>query len=560
MPTVTAGSTPQTINLSEGQVLNIYGVVGTAGVAYRLDPVLGGTNSLQSWTIGAGALAQIGPYAGLQRFLVTCSVGRVDVSANAVLNLSSGGAAGSIPFSTAVPLGGSVVMEKKAVNGALTFVPSGATSGGVCVAEMLADGVNAPSFAAFEEHSSSSGWLNTAGFTNLVQFFCIGTRNYFSVSQPLVQVAPDLMPPTVASAIVAAASPGVLSIGFSEALASGFVPTAGAFTVDGHTVTAVALRAAFVDLTVAPAFVSGEAARTAAYAQPGSGGLRDAAGNLVVSFSGRAIANNTGVVVTVPAAPTAVAAVAGNGQATVTYTPGTDGGSTITGYVATSTPGGFTGSGTSGPIAVLGLTNGVAYTFTVHAVNNIGNSAESAPSTCVTPALPAAGYARFASLVNTTESGSADPYVYTGNGTAFGTAMGGIATKSRVVGTDGSCAVVLGTATDATHEAMLGLDNSATPVGYASLDYAVFAPSTGTYRVVVGGVSTAATVAVSCAAGDIMRLSITGANLDAQVSKDGGTTWTTIYSWSGISSSAVKYHIQAAKSAVLTASQIVGAA
>lgn len=138
--------------------------------------------------------------------------------------------------------------------------------------------------------------------------------------------------------------------------------------------------------------------------------------------------------------------------------------------------------------------------------------------------------------------------------------MGGIATKSRVVGTDGSCAVVLGTATDATHEAMLGLDNSATPVGYTSLDYAVFAPSTGTYRVVVGGVSTAATVAVSCAAGDIMRLSIAGANLDAQVSKDGGTTWTTIYSWSGISSSAVKYHIQAAKSAVLTASQIVGAA
>ncbi|QYG08058.1 fibronectin type III domain-containing protein [Janthinobacterium sp. PAMC25594] len=562
MPTITAGSTPQTISLSEGQVLNISGVVGTAGVAYRLDPVLGGTNSLQSWTIGAGALAQIGPYAGLQRFLVTCSAGRVDVSAsNAVLNLSSGGAAGSIPFSAAVPLGGgSVVMEKKVVSGALTFVPSGAISGGVCVAEMLADGVNAPSFAAFEEHSSSSGWLNTAGFTNLVQFFCIGTRNYFSVSQPLVQGAPDLTPPTVASAIVAAALPGVLSVGFSEALASGFVPTASAFTVDGHAVTAVALRAAFVDLTVAPAFVSGEAARTAAYVQPGSGGLRDAAGNLVASFSGRAIANNAGMLVTVPAAPTAVAAVAGNGQATVTYTPGADGGSTITGYVATSTPGGFTGSGTSGPIAVLGLTNGVAYTFTVHAVNNIGNSAESAPSAAVTPAVPAAGYARFASLVNTTESGSADPYAYTGNGTAFGTAMGGIATKSRVVGTDGSCAVVLGAATDATHEAMLGLDNSATPVGYTSLDYAVFAPSTGTYRVVVGGVSTAATVAVSCAVGDIMRLSITGANLDAQVSKDGGMTWTTIYSWSGISASAVKYHIQAAKSAVLTASQIVGAA
>ena len=88
MPTITAGGTPQTISLPEGQVLNISGSVGTAGVVYRLDPVLGGTNSLQSWAIGAGALAQIGPYAGLQRFLVTCSVGRVDAAVNAAAALA----------------------------------------------------------------------------------------------------------------------------------------------------------------------------------------------------------------------------------------------------------------------------------------------------------------------------------------------------------------------------------------------------------------------------------------------------------------------------------------
>ena len=88
MPTITAGGTPQTISLPEGQVLNISGSVGTVGVAYRLDPVLGGTNSLQSWTIGAGALAQIGPYPGLQRFLLTCSVGRVDAAVNAAAALA----------------------------------------------------------------------------------------------------------------------------------------------------------------------------------------------------------------------------------------------------------------------------------------------------------------------------------------------------------------------------------------------------------------------------------------------------------------------------------------
>ena len=80
MPTITAGGTPQTITLSEGQVLNVSGGAGTAGVVYRLDPVLGGTNSLQSWPVGAGALAPIGPYAGQQRFLVTCAAGFVDVA------------------------------------------------------------------------------------------------------------------------------------------------------------------------------------------------------------------------------------------------------------------------------------------------------------------------------------------------------------------------------------------------------------------------------------------------------------------------------------------------
>lgn len=86
MPTITAGGTPQTISLPEGQVLSVSGTAGTAGVIYRLDPVLGGTNSLQSWPIGAGALAPIGPYAGEQHFLVTCSAGSVNVTVgNAVL-------------------------------------------------------------------------------------------------------------------------------------------------------------------------------------------------------------------------------------------------------------------------------------------------------------------------------------------------------------------------------------------------------------------------------------------------------------------------------------------
>jgi invasion protein IalB len=90
---------------------------------------------------------------------------------------------------------------------------------------------------------------------------------------------------------------------------------------------------------------------------------------------------------TVPEAPTGVSAVAGNGQATVSFTaPVSDGGSPITSYTVTSSPGGITATGTSSPITVTGLANGTTYTFTVTATNVIGIGPASAPSNPVTPA------------------------------------------------------------------------------------------------------------------------------------------------------------------------------
>lgn len=90
---------------------------------------------------------------------------------------------------------------------------------------------------------------------------------------------------------------------------------------------------------------------------------------------------------TVPAAPTIGAASAGNASATIAFTANGSGGSPITSYTATSTPGGFTGSGASSPVTVNGLTNGTAYTFTAHATNAVGNSSESSASNSVTPQL-----------------------------------------------------------------------------------------------------------------------------------------------------------------------------
>jgi uncharacterized protein (TIGR02145 family) len=92
---------------------------------------------------------------------------------------------------------------------------------------------------------------------------------------------------------------------------------------------------------------------------------------------------------TVPGAPTIGTATAGNAQATVTFNaPASNGGSAITSYTATSTPGGFTGTLSqegSGTITVTGLTVGTAYTFKVKATNLAGTGAASAASNSVTP-------------------------------------------------------------------------------------------------------------------------------------------------------------------------------
>ncbi len=65
--------------------------------------------------------------------------------------------------------------------------------------------------------------------------------------------------------------------------------------------------------------------------------------------------------------------------------PANNGGSSVLSYIVTSSPGGVAISGSSSPITVTGLTNGVSYTFTVKAVNSAGAGTDSTPSAPVTP-------------------------------------------------------------------------------------------------------------------------------------------------------------------------------
>ena len=89
---------------------------------------------------------------------------------------------------------------------------------------------------------------------------------------------------------------------------------------------------------------------------------------------------------TIPGAPTGVSATSNEDtQSTVSFTAPSNGGSAITSYTVTATPGGATATGTSSPIVVTGLTNGTTYRFHVLATNVTGNSAYSSYSSNATP-------------------------------------------------------------------------------------------------------------------------------------------------------------------------------
>jgi hypothetical protein len=102
-------------------------------------------------------------------------------------------------------------------------------------------------------------------------------------------------------------------------------------------------------------------------------------------------ASNSVTPATLPGAPTSVVGTPGNGSVRLNWVPpASNGGAPVTGYIATVLPGGhsvqFSGSATAGTLT--DLSNGVEYTFTMVALNKIGESSASDSSAPVTPAGP----------------------------------------------------------------------------------------------------------------------------------------------------------------------------
>ena len=183
---------------------------------------------------------------------------------------------------------------------------------------------------------------------------------------------------------------------------------------------------------------------------------------------------------TLPAAPTGVAAASGNTQISAAFTPGAIGSGTLVNYTVScgGAGGSRTGTGTSSPIVVTGLTNGTAYTCWVKTTSTIGTGPWSAASNTAVPGIPpsaptigtaTAGNAQISAAFTPGAIGTGTLVNYTVSCGGAGGSITGTGTSSPIVvtgltnGTAYTCWVKT-TSTIGTSAWSAG-SNSATPIG-----------------------------------------------------------------------------------------------
>ncbi|MGI1969456.1 putative Ig domain-containing protein, partial [Shewanella baltica] len=245
----------------------------------------------------------------------------------------------------------------------VTFTAPTSTGG----APILAGGYTVTANSGGATGTGSSSPITVTGLTNGVAYtFTVTATN--STGTGAASAASNSVTPASPQTITFA-DPGAQNFGTSPTLTatsdSGLTPTFTSLTTGVCTISSGGLLN-FV--SVGTCTINADQAGDSSYL---------AATTVSRSFSISAV---------VPGVPTAASATAGDTQASVTFSaPIFTGGAAITGYTATSNPGGFTGTSASSPLTVTSLTNGVAYTFTVTATNSVGTGAASAATSSTTP-------------------------------------------------------------------------------------------------------------------------------------------------------------------------------
>lgn len=453
---------------------------------------------------------------------------------NAMLSVSD------IPFAASIPLTrpGNSYMANKTVSGALTFTPAAsAVRGALVYLRCIADGTNLPVYSAFKEWGGSLGYDNRAGIENQMQFFFDGFNYWVSISQAVGAVAV----PLPASAVSMTGPTGGIVSTASTAFTVGVTPTGGAIT--GTVVVTPSDGGGGTFSPTSVSLSSGTTSATFTYTPTSTGAKSISVSNNGGLTNPSAITYTVAAAATVPGTPAAPTATGGAASASIAFALPSTGTGTIsslafTPYLAGAAQAAQTTTTLTSPFVATGLAAG-NYTFTFHAVSNVGPGGESPASNTV---AVAADYPRMTINRNITESGTG-PYTYTGTGGAYGSSSGdAVGVKHFQPGVDGEFVIKLVNAPVGNgNQVLLAVDDSAAGQTYDQLSYGAVANSGA--NGIIGAAATSSST-VGGAINDYMRVRRTGTTLTLDVSKDNGATYTNNFTWAGVPTGVLYIHCQ----------------
>ena len=193
----------------------------------------------------------------------------------------------------------------------------------------------------------------------------------------IIKFAKPSTTPSAPTSLTATAGDGQATISFTAGSDGGSAITNYKYSTDGTNYTALSPTDATTPITISG--LTNGTSYTIYLKAVNANGDSAASSSVTVTPS------------TTPSAPTSLTATAGDGQATISFTAGSDGGSAITNYKYSTDGTNYSAlspADSSSPITISGLTNGTSYAINLKAVNTNGDSAASS-SVSVTPVAPA---------------------------------------------------------------------------------------------------------------------------------------------------------------------------